>query len=562
VARHLQTLSGQELTPLERRDPEPEYGFRHALMQEVAYQSMSFASRATLHEQLADYVETRYADDRGAYLDVLAYHYGRSHNQDRQRIYFRLAGDAAAVSYANAAATDYYERLLPLLEAPDQAPVLHRLGEIGHLTGQWETAEAHCRRALVLAEAAGDQRTAAYCRQTIGALLGRTQSYEAAMPWLEQARTAFADLGDTAGLTRTLEQLSFASFQLGDTERALEQAQLHLTIATDSGDALGRSDALAQIGLVAFQRGDSAGALQAHRQARELADQIGYRRRAVLSANDMAGVYWQLGDPAHALEWLLEGLQSADEIGYTWVAGLMIGNAGLLYAQQGEDDRALACLGRSLQTASDLGDGPGVVLALGRLAELLGSQGQTNEAAALCERAVIMARQLGLNYELAEYLALLADLERQRGHDAVALPLCDEAVALAERSEAPEVAIKGRALRERLRLTLGLADTAAACATLETLLTQPDDAAQALIHDTLWQLDATRSHNRDSAAALYRALYAAAPKAEYRARYAALTGEDLPPPPPLPALPPQFAAPPDDLPKLFARVGVGQMMDG
>jgi hypothetical protein len=42
----------------------------------------------------------------------------------------------------------------------EQAPVLHALAEVWRFTGKWQRAEDACRRALALAEAAGDQRGA------------------------------------------------------------------------------------------------------------------------------------------------------------------------------------------------------------------------------------------------------------------------------------------------------------------------------------------------------------------------------------------------------------------
>ena len=51
---------------------------------------------------------------------------------------FGLAGDSAMKAYANAAAIQYYERLLPLLSEAEQVEVLLRLGKVQELIGRVE----------------------------------------------------------------------------------------------------------------------------------------------------------------------------------------------------------------------------------------------------------------------------------------------------------------------------------------------------------------------------------------------------------------------------------------
>ena len=46
-------------------------------------------------------------------LDLLAFHFGRSNNQERRKKYFLLAGDASRKAYANSAAATYYKGILP-----------------------------------------------------------------------------------------------------------------------------------------------------------------------------------------------------------------------------------------------------------------------------------------------------------------------------------------------------------------------------------------------------------------------------------------------------------------
>ena len=92
VARHLEHLDALGLTPLRATVPEAEYGFKHAIIQQVAYDSLAFGMRQTLHEAVGAFIERAYAARLDQYVDVLAYHYGRTRNEDKQRVWFRAAG--------------------------------------------------------------------------------------------------------------------------------------------------------------------------------------------------------------------------------------------------------------------------------------------------------------------------------------------------------------------------------------------------------------------------------------------------------------------------------------
>jgi hypothetical protein len=255
---------------------------------------------------------------------------------------------------------------------------------------------------------------------------------------------------------------------------------------------------------------------------------------------------------------LLRGIVDAEEIGYIWVLGLMIGNAGMIYARQGADDQALACYVGALHIALEFGDGPGIVLSLGHIAMLFATQGQDDHKALLvCARADALARELSMPYELCEALELRAELLARGTDYAGAMSACQEARALAERIEEQEVAERMRVLELRLRVALGELPAGDACDALGALLdAAPDDAKRAPILMAIWQIDGRRTDTRAAAADLYRRRYAAAPSAEIRRHYQALTGADLPPPPPLAALPGSLFGAPAQLDDLLARAGV------
>ncbi|MCB0150430.1 MAG: hypothetical protein KDE01_22625, partial [Caldilineaceae bacterium] len=130
VRADLETLRRQELLLPAPGEPELTYFFRQVITQGVTYESLPFAVKSALHEQIGDFLEATYAGTLDSVLDLLAFHYDRSENMEKRRLYLRRAGEAAQSLYANDAAIDYFTRVLPLLQPKEHPNVLLRLGQV------------------------------------------------------------------------------------------------------------------------------------------------------------------------------------------------------------------------------------------------------------------------------------------------------------------------------------------------------------------------------------------------------------------------------------------------
>lgn len=116
-ANQLDTLLGS-LTRAELikalQDAQASYFFRHALVQETAYQSLLKNDRKRLHRAIAVTLEreTGRTEDRAA---DLARHFAEAGDDTKTGIYAERAGDGAARVFAFAEATFYYEQALAAL---------------------------------------------------------------------------------------------------------------------------------------------------------------------------------------------------------------------------------------------------------------------------------------------------------------------------------------------------------------------------------------------------------------------------------------------------------------
>ena len=102
--------------------PEPEYTFKHALTQEVAYGSVLAARRKVLHARTAQAIEELFRYNLDAHYAELAHHYSRTDNAAKAVEYLRLAGIQAAARGAYEEAVAQLSRGLELLrELPEGA---------------------------------------------------------------------------------------------------------------------------------------------------------------------------------------------------------------------------------------------------------------------------------------------------------------------------------------------------------------------------------------------------------------------------------------------------------
>ena len=110
-------LQGLEFIYEKSLFPELEYIFKHALTQEVAYNSLLIKRRQEIHEKIGKAIEVLYADRIEEFYEMLAHHYSRSENTVKAFEYLKLAGRKASRNYSNWEAFRFYRQAIDLLNS-------------------------------------------------------------------------------------------------------------------------------------------------------------------------------------------------------------------------------------------------------------------------------------------------------------------------------------------------------------------------------------------------------------------------------------------------------------
>ena len=181
--RVLSHLQGAEFIYEQPAFPEVEYIFKHALTQEVAYNSLLVERRKALHERTAQAIEVMFHSRLEDHYSNLAHHYSRSMNTEKAVTYLYLAGQQAVQRSANAEAINSLSAALEFLKTLPDTPERTRqelvlqiaLGVPLMATKGWSAPEVERAyvRARELCEQLGDTR------QLFSVVRGLWECYEA-----------------------------------------------------------------------------------------------------------------------------------------------------------------------------------------------------------------------------------------------------------------------------------------------------------------------------------------------------------------------------------------------
>jgi len=427
VKAALDELDKLEITPLDS-EPELTYLFKHVVTHEVTYESLPFATRARLHEQLARYLES--AD---APVETIAFHYGRSENKGKQKEYLRKAGEASQKNYANEAALEYYGQLLPLLKNnTERAQIYLKRGDVLELMGKWNDADTEFRAALEAAE--DNLALTAGAQFALGKLNRFRGDYKPALAfdWLAKAKQAYARLEDTAGLAQVLIETGTVFWRKGEYEEARKLLNEGLGLARETGDKLITAMALNNLGNVVSAQGDHAAAQALYEESLALRREIGDRVGISTSLNGLGSVALAQGNYSAAGMVYKESLALMREMGIKWGIMIPLVNLGLVALAQGDYPEAQAFSEEGLVLTREMRDKEGIAISLNNLGNVAVAQGDYTAARTLFEETLALKREMGDKGGMAISLINLGLFTYTQDDYSIARELFEESLVLAK----------------------------------------------------------------------------------------------------------------------------------
>jgi adenylate cyclase len=421
VRRDLATLSAARLTEQVADNPVVAFAFRHALIQEVVYESLPFAQRAALHQQMGQFIERSFAGQLEQHLDQLAFHYCASQNEAKKREYLLKAGRHAQRIYANAAAIDYYRRALPLLSEQEQVDVLLDLGKVLELVGQWQEAKVVFQQALELATRQGSQQPTGACELAMGQLLRKQGLFADATASLVRAGSCYTQRDDRSGIAQVLHHQGVLATQQGDLEAAQKLFEQSLALRLELDDKANIANLYNNLGILARQRCDYTEAQTLYQACLDLQQHTGNRWGTGNVLNNLGTLAAAQGNIAEAQRQLEQALAIFRQLGDRWGIANILTGLGDVAIEQRQYDTACRYFSESVLINRELGDR----LAQAHLLEALGClaavQNRPEHALRLVGAATTLRSVLGSPLSPSEASRLqgrLAPARAQLGQEA------------------------------------------------------------------------------------------------------------------------------------------------
>ena len=408
-----------------------EWAFKHALIQEVTYETLLLRQRRDLHRAAAEALEQRAGDDPGL-LEELAEHYALADAPEQARRWAMAAGDLAVERSGYVEAVRRYETALRVWGDGDderRLEVMLKLGRAAMIAGDLATART------VLIEAADDWRARGETQRAGGALalLGRAywQSGEGERA-TEVIEQAIEMLGDDATheLVQAYNWASAGHMLSGRYVEGRELAERGLALASQLDLSGERSHLLNTLGVCEVSTGDPNGVSRIE-EALRVALEAGEPEAIGRAYVNLTDTRVKVGRLREAVEVAEEGRTATRKLGAPAMEWFIAGNEALALVLLGRYGEADALTREMLQEQRAVLAAPGLANAGFSRVELLTRSGLHTEARALADEMLSISRGLGGSEYLGQALVAEAELELARGNAAAARLSLREAVELA-----------------------------------------------------------------------------------------------------------------------------------
>lgn len=315
IRTHLNTLESAGLVRVAQLEPDLEYLFRHALVQEAVYTSLLSNDRKRLHKSVGESMEQIYADRLEDLAAVLARHFKEAGEDDRAYRYFILAGDAALESYANREAEIQYRNALSLAcGVAERAALLNGLGEALYRQGQYDECMQAWGEGIEIFRSLAelDEVARLYARSARAAWYGggTTEGLRVAQEGLR----IMGDAPESPAVAMLIHEAARAYHFNGLPDQALRLCERALEMAERLGAIDVQADALTTLGVLPNRTPEQA--IEALSKAVELSESAGLLQIANRAHHNLGVMYnGVVGDHQAAQEHYRRATEIAQERG-------------------------------------------------------------------------------------------------------------------------------------------------------------------------------------------------------------------------------------------------------
>jgi predicted ATPase len=449
--------------------PEPEYVFKHALTQEVAYTALPQARRWEVHERTAQAIEDVFSHRLEEHYSELAYHYSHSRNTTQAVDYLQRAGRQAVQRSALVEAISHLTQGLTLLTSLPYIPertrqeldILVTLGPALMATRGYAAPEIEHTYARARALCGQVEETPQLFPVLLRLRLFYLQRAEFQTAWelSEQCQNLAQRLHDPMRLLEAYQGSGTVLFWLGElvqAQAAFEEGMRLYAAAQHSLSLLHRQGpgvtCLTYAALSLWLLGYPDQALHRSQEALTLVHTVS---RPFLLAYTLTGVvllHQLRREEPHVQERVEAIITVSQEEGFPYFLAIGTIFRGWALARQGQEEEGMAQLHQGLATYRSTGAKMAQSYLLTFLAEAYGAGGQPEAGLRVLDEALAAVHDTGERMYEAELYRLKGELLRMRSmdHTAVAEACWQQALTIARRQQAKSLELRSALSLARL----------------------------------------------------------------------------------------------------------------
>ena len=386
--------------------PHAHYMFKHALVQDVAYDTLLRARRCDLHERIARVLEQQFPDFGETQPEVLAQHYARAGKPLDAINYWQQAGERAARRSANREAITNFRKALQALEA--------LLDRAAHVQQELQLLLALGPALMTTRSSAAPEIASVYARAR--ELAGSAKRTADLFPTVWGAWLVAFTRGDFATSGRLLDELFDMADANGDSALTLQAHHAAWPFFMVTGALATARDHIAK-GIALYRR-DAHGE-QALQYGGHDAGVCGYASDALIVA--------AMGYPDQAVEQIQRGLALARDLDHAPSLSQALWFAAELHQIRREPQKLEEFIAEALPLIATYGSAVGMANATMLRGWAHVNQGDTGRGIALMQEGLDAWRATGSKFHIPYRLARAAEAHLAAGKIEDGLRLIDEA---------------------------------------------------------------------------------------------------------------------------------------
>ena len=314
------------------------FAFTHSLIQEIAYNSLLFKTRRSLHNKIGAAIEEMYLSKIDEKVEEVAYHFKNSDDKVKAVFYLNKAGDKAQSLYAFSNAVNYFQDCINISETTELkkeqltqfSGIYNKLAFSQSTVGKRKEAEISLNKALKYCRKIKDKDNKSLILMSMGNLYGDMGQWDKAIEYFKNSLLITEEINNLRRKASILKGIGLACLFKGDTSTGYSYLNESINICKEIKALDVYAMALNNIGIYYDMLGRWKEAIEAYKESLSIAKKI--KNIIVISniMNNIGFTYSSLGESKQAIYYLKKSVKIANKIGDIY-------NKGINYIHLGEE---------------------------------------------------------------------------------------------------------------------------------------------------------------------------------------------------------------------------------